>query len=253
MNWIGLQTLLWREVKRFLILSIQTIIPPFITSALYILIFGNLLGSRISSINGISYIDFIVPGVLMMNVIAGSFSNTSSSIYTGKLQNSIQELLVAPLSYIEIVLGFVLAGTLRGILIGLGVYIIAIFFTTATIVNFFSFLYFLAMTSFLFATLGGIIGLWGKTFDQINIPNTFILLPLSFFGGVFHSVSLLPETLARLSFANPIFYMVNGIRSSMIGVSDVSSITAGLVILVLSLISFAWCVQLFKRGYNLRS
>ena len=141
----------------------------------------------------------------------------------------------------------------RGVLIGIGVYIIAIFFTTATILHFWQFLYFLFAASLLFSALGAIVGLWGKTFDHINLPNTFILLPLTFFGGVFHSVSMLPPAFARLSYLNPIFYMVNGIRGSMIGVSDVSSLTAGTVIAVLTLISVIWSVRLFKSGYHLRS
>lgn len=253
-NWIGLQTLLWREVKRSLILSTQTLAPPLITSLLYIFIFGNILGSRIQEIvPGVSYIDFIVPGILMMNVISGSFSNTSSALFTGRFLNFIQELLVAPLSYVEMVLGYVLAGVVRGLLIGIGIYLIAIIFTTATIANFWSFLFFLFITSFLFSSLGGLIGLWAKTFDTVNLPNTYILLPLSFFGGVFHSISLLPETIARLTFLNPIFYMVNGIRGSMLGTSDVSPLIAGTITLILAVAAFIWCVQLFKKGYNLRS
>ena len=253
MNTIGLKTLLWREVKRFCVLWIQTLVPPFLTSLLYIIIFGHLLGSRIQDIGGISYIDFIVPGILMMQVISGSFSNTSSSLYIARLQNYIQELLVAPLSYIEMVLGYVLAGTLRGIIIGLGVYLVGVFFTSATILHFGTFLYFLIFTSLLFSLLGAIVGLWGKTFDHINLPNTFILLPLSFFGGVFHSVSLLPEQFARLTYFNPIFYMVNGIRQSMLGSSDVSSFFGGSILAIMTIVAFFWCVWLFKRGYHLRS
>lgn len=254
MNYIGLQTLLWREVKRSLILSTQTLAPPLITSLLYIFIFGNILGSRIQEIvEGVSYIDFIVPGILMMNVISGSFSNTSSALFTGRFLNFIQELLVAPLSYVEMVLGYVLAGVVRGLLIGIGIYVIAVMFTTATIANFWSFLFFLFVTSFLFSSVGGLVGLWAKSFDTVNLPNTYILLPLSFFGGVFHSVSLLPETLARITYVNPIFYMVNGIRGSMLGVSDVSQVTAGVVTFVLAVGAFVWCVQLFKKGYHLRS
>lgn len=254
MNWIGLYTLYLRELRKTFKLAVQTVFPPIISSLLYILIFGNILGSRIQNIlPGVSYIDFMIPGLLMMNVISASFSNTSSSIYVGKLQNSLSELLVAPLSYTEIVLGFVLAATTRGLVVGLGVYGVALFFTTTSIAHFGLFLFFLIATSLLFASLGAIVGLWGKSFDHINLPNTFILLPLSFFGGVFHSVRLLPEWMATVSYFNPIFYMVNGIRSSMIGVSDVGATSAASVVVVLTIISFFACVRMFQRGYNLRS
>ncbi|OGL59325.1 hypothetical protein A3H10_00445 [Candidatus Uhrbacteria bacterium RIFCSPLOWO2_12_FULL_46_10] len=253
-NWVGFRTLLIKEIKRFLSMIGQTIAPPLLTSLLYILVFGHLLGSRIQEIvPGVSYIDFIVPGILMMNVISGAFMNASFAIYLGKLQSSIQEVLVAPLSYIEMALGYVLAGAVRGILIGLGVYLIAIYFTTASIMHLGAFLYFLIATSLLCSALGAIVGLWAKSFEHINIPNTFLILPLSFLGGVFHSIRLLPSSLARLSYFNPIFYMVNGIRGSMIGTSDVSSLMAGVVVGVLSLVSFIWCVYLFRIGYRLRS
>lgn len=253
-NWIGLKTLLTREIKRFLGMIGQTVAPPLLTSLLYILVFGRLLGSRIQEIvPGVAYIDFIVPGILMMNVISGAFMNASFAIYLGKLQNSIQEILAAPLSYLEMSLGYVLAGAARGVFIGLGVYFIAIYFTTATIMHLGAFLYFLVITSILCSSLGAIVGLWAKSFEHINIPNTFLILPLSFLGGVFHSVSLLPPALARISYFNPIFYMVNGIRGSMIGASDVSLGGAALVVGVMAVIVFLWCVYLFRIGYRLRS
>src|SRR3989344_4074465 len=163
-NWVGFRTLLIKEIKRFLSMIGQTIAPPLLTSLLYILVFGHLLGSRIQEIvPGVSYIDFIVPGILMMNVISGAFMNASFAIYLGKLQGSIQEVLVAPLSYIEMALGYVLAGAARGILVGLGVYLIAVFFTRATVLHFWGFCYFLLATSILFASLGAIVGLWAQS------------------------------------------------------------------------------------------
>jgi ABC-2 type transport system permease protein len=252
-NYIGVKTLVWREVKRFLTIWIQTIVPPLISASLYIVIFGRLLGERIQEIGGVPYIDFIVPGILMMNVISSSFANTSSSIYIGRFQNNIQELLVSPLSYLEIVLGFVFAGMLRGVIIGLGIYAIAIFFTAANIAHFFAFLYFLFVTALLFSALGAVVGLWAKSFDHINLPVTFILVPLSYMGGVFHSLSIVPQWLATISEFNIIFYMVNGIRYSMIGISDVPLVRAVLIVGLLTIVAIALCVHLFKRGYNLRS
>jgi len=253
-NWVGLTTLISREVRRFIKIWAQSLLPPIITSLLYILIFGHFLGSSIQEIlPGVSYIDFMIPGLLMMNVISGAFSNTSASIYIGKFQNSIQELLVAPFSYVEMVLGYIIASTLRGVLVGLGVYIIAIFFTSATILHFWFFLFFILATSILFSCLGAIVGLWGQTFDHINLPQTFILLPLSFFGGVFHSIRLLPDWVQTLSRVNPVFYMVNGIRASMIGSADVGILQAAIVVSILAIIAFILCVYLFRSGYNLRS
>jgi len=253
MNWTGLKTLLYREIKRFLGIPMQTVLPPLISAVLYILVFGRFLGPRIQTIGGISYIDFIVPGLLMMNVTSGAFSNTSSSIYIGRFQNHIQELLVSPLSYFEIVLGYVISGAARGVIVGLGTYLIALFFTSASINHFWAFLYFIIVTSLSFSAIGAIIGLWAKNFDQVNLPVTFILLPLNFLAGTFYSISMIPPALAKLSYFNPIFYMVNGIRASMIGVSDVSMGQAALVIAALTIIFTAWCVYLFKAGYNLRT
>lgn len=253
-NYIGVWTLFLREMKRSFQIPIQTIFPPLITSLLYIFVFGSILGSRISEIlPGVNYVDFMIPGLLMMNVIGSSFAGTSSNVFIGKMLHTHEEMLVAPLSYIEMVAGFILAATLRGVAIGVLIYLVAIFFTVSTIANFFTFLFFLFGTSFLFACLGAMVGLWGKTFDHINMPNTFILVPLSFMGGVFHSVKLLPDWVATASLFNPIFYMINGIRDSMLGVSDINVQISAIVLLVLTVIAFAATVRLFQSGYNLRS
>lgn len=253
-NYVGVITLFTKEVYRYLQIPSQTFVPPLLTALLYILIFGQFLGSRIEEIlPGVGYIDFMVPGLLMMNVINGAFMGTSFGLYLNRFQNAVQEVLVAPLSYLEMGFGFVVAGAIRGILTGLGVYAIAIFFTGASITHFGAFLYFLTVTSLLFSALGAIVGMWAKSFEQINIPQTFILLPLSFLGGVFHSAALLPEPYSTITRLNPIFYMVNGIRGSMIGVSDTSPAFAASVVGVLALGAFIWCVYLFKSGYRLRS
>ena len=253
-NWIGLSTLVIRETKRVFAIPMQTLFPPVITSLLYIFVFGNVLGDRIDEIlPGVGYIDFMVPGLLMMNVISSAFASTSSVVYIGKMMKTHEELLVAPLSYVEMVLGFIAAATLRGVIIGSIIYAVAVGFTASTIGNPLGFLFFLIVVSFLFASLGAIVGWWGKTFDHINLPNTFILLPLSFLGGVFHSVKLLPEWVATVTYFNPIFYMINGIRASMLGVADVSIGLAALVVVVLTFVSFSYAVWLFQRGYSLRN
>jgi ABC-2 type transport system permease protein len=254
MNWIGLSTLVVREIRRIFAIPMQTIFPPIITSLLYIFVFGSVLGNRISEIlPGVSYIDFMIPGLLMMNVISSAFASTSSVIYIGKMMKTHEELLVAPLSYVEMVLGFIAAATLRGVIVGAIIYLVAVGFTASTIGHPLAFLFFLFGVSFLFASLGALVGLWGKTFDHINLPNTFILLPLSFLGGVFHSIHLLPEWMKILTYFNPIFYMINGIRASMLGVADISISISATVVVVLTVITFSYAVWLFKRGYNLRS
>ena len=252
-NYIGLQTFVSQELLRIKRVWIQTLVTPWVSALLYILIFGQIVGRRIGAISGISYIDFVVPGLLMMNVINGAFSGTSFGLYLHRFQNAIQEVLVAPLSYFEMGIGFVAAGALRGILTGLGVFFIAIFFTSASIAHFWQFLFFLIATSLLFSSLGAVIGMWAQNFEQINLPQIFILLPMSFLGGVFHSTALLPEPYATISKLNPIFYMINGIRGSMIGVSDTNPLTASIVIIVLTALSFTLCVKLFNRGYHLRT
>lgn len=253
-NVVGLWTLVRREIVRSFGIPMQTVFPPIITSLLYIFVFGSVLGSRIAQIlPGITYIDFMIPGLLMMNVISSAFASTSSVIYMGKMLKTHEELLVAPMSYTEMVLGFIVAATLRGTIIGLAIYGVAIAFTTANIAHFGWFLYFLFGVSFMFACWGAIVGLWGKTFDHINLPNTFLLVPLSFLGGVFHSVQLLPAWVKTASLFNPIFYMINGIRASMLGVADVPLYWSALVVLVLTTLSFAWAVRLFRSGYSLRT
>jgi ABC-2 type transport system permease protein len=253
-NFVGIRTLLVKEIYRFLGIPSQTIAPPLLSALLYILIFGQFIGSRIENIlPGVSYIDFMVPGLLMMNVVNGAFMGTSFGLYLYRFQNSIQEILVAPLSYLEMGFGFMLAGALRGIVTGLGVYVLAIFFTSATIAHFGQFLFFLVISSILFSALGAIVGMWAQNFEQINLPQTFLLLPLSFLGGVFHSASLLPEPYSTLTRLNPIFYMVNGIRGGMIGVSDTSPWLAGVIVGVMGLAAFIWCVRLFQTGWRLRT
>ncbi len=253
-NWIGVATLFKREINRFMSIPSQTFVPPLLTSLLYILVFGRILGSRIQEIvPGVGYIDFMVPGLLMMNVINGSFMGTSFGLYLNRFQNAIQEVLVAPLSYVEMGIGFIIAGAVRGILTGIGVYIVALFFTHARFVDFGGFLYFLVASSILFSALGSVLGMWAQNFEQINLPQTFIILPLSFLGGVFNSIRLLPSSFAFLVQLDPIFYMVNGIRGSMIGVSDTPALFAGTIVGVMAIAAFIWCVYLFRSGYHLRT
>ncbi len=253
MNFTGFVTLTERECRRFLRVWQQTIIPPVITSLLFILIFGYSLGSRISSIGGVSYLEFIIPGLLMMGVIMSAYMNTVSSLYISKFQGSVQEVLIAPLSYWEIIFAMTIAAVLRALAVGASILIVSLLFTGFPTHNFLVLAYFIIMVSLLFSFAGIATGLWASNFDQMNIFSTFVITPLTYLGGVFYSIHMLPafwQTIARF---NPILYMVDGFRYGFIGRSDVSLWISMLLVFVLACFFFVLCVQLFKKGYKLRT
>ena len=253
MNWIGLHTNIIREIQRFLRVAIQTLVSPWISAALYIFVFGFIVGSRIAEINGVRYIEFVMPGVLMLNVISSSFSQTSSSLYFGKFVRYIEEMLVAPLSSIEIVTGFLVGGIVRGVAVGIGVYAIAIFFGAAGIEHPILFLLYSVVVAAIFSLLGLLIGLWSDSFEQLSMLNTFVITPLTFLGGVFNSIDMLPTTLQSVMRFNPFFYFVDGLRYSMTGIQE-SNLFIGWVLISFLLISFGfWVWVLFSRGYKIRS
>lgn len=251
-NWIGLYSFIKRDVMRIFRVVTQTLITPWISALLYIFIFGYVVGQRIDLIAGVRYIDFVLPGVLMMNVLTSSFSHTSSSLYFKRFIRDIEELLVAPFSHLEMVVGFVVGGIFRGVLVGVGVYIIAIFFSAATITNFPLFLFYIISVATVFSLLGLIVALWADGFEQLNLLTTFIITPFTFLGGVFYSVHMLPEKAQVLAFANPFFYFVDGIRYSMIGIREGSAPFGYILILSLILVLGSLVVALFKRGWRLR-
>lgn len=253
MNVIGLLTLTERECRRFLRVWQQTIVPPIITSLLFILIFGYSLGSRITDISGISYLEFILPGLLMMGVIMSAYMNTSSSLYISKFQGNVQELLVAPLSYWEIIASLTAAGILRGILVGLSILAVSLLFTSIHIYSVFVLVYFMVMVSLLFSFAGIATGLWANNFDQMNVFATFVITPLTYLGGVFYSIHMLPALWQDLARFNPILYMVDGFRYGFLGTSDVPLWLSMLLVLILTAVFFVWCIYLFKKGYKLRS
>jgi ABC-2 type transport system permease protein len=252
-NYTGMLTLLKREVSRFLRVWSQTIVPPIVTSLLFILIFGYSLGSRISNIQGISYINYIIPGLLMMGVIISAYANTSSSLFIAKFQKSIQEYLIAPLSYWQIVMALTLAGVLRALLVGVGILIISLIATPITISNAPILIYFITLTSFLFSFAGIITGLWAESFDKMNVFSVFLITPLTYLGGVFYSINMLPQFWQNIAKFNPILYMVDGFRFGFLGISDINIYFSMALLFVLTLIFFIWCLYLFKKGYKIRS
>jgi len=251
-NWIGFYTLSKREIWRFLKVWSQTILPTAITTVLYLFIFGFTIGRVLPSIKNITYLEFIVPGLLMMGIITSTYANNSTSIFMMKWLNFIEGILVSPLSYIEIVGAFILGGIVRGIIIGTVVYLISLFFYSGSIFNPILFIFLMIIVSLIFSSLGLITGLWAEDWDQLNIWSSFVITPLVFLGGVFHSISLVPESLQIITKLNPIFYMVDALRYSMLGISE-SNLTFGLsLIVLLAISSFFFTVYLFRIGYKIR-
>lgn len=252
-TFVALRTIWIKECTRFLRIWIQTLVPPAITMSLYFVIFGNLIGKRIGKMDGFTYMEFIVPGLIMMSVITNSYANVSSSFFSAKFQRNIEELLVAPVPNWIIVLGFVGGGVARAILIGIIVTCVSLLFVDIHIYNLGIIIITLILTSSLFATAGLINGIFAKSFDDISVVPTFILTPLTYLGGVFYSLTLLPEFWQWVSKINPIVYMVNGFRYGFLGVSDVDYLTSLGLLVVFNVALFTLAYQLINRGVGVRS
>jgi ABC-2 type transport system permease protein len=252
-NSIALKSILNKEVQRFMRIWVQTLVPPAITISLYFVIFGSLIGSRIGEMSGFDYMSFIVPGLIMMSVITNSYSNVASSFFSAKWQRNVEEMLVAPVPNWVIVAGYVGGGMARGILVGLIVTLVSLFFVDIQIHNIWIIIATVALTSATFS-LGGLINaIYAGSFDDISIIPTFVLTPLTYLGGVFYSISLLPEFWQGVSQANPIVYMVNAFRYGFLGISDVSITTAFMVIGVFIVTLFAIAMTLISKGTGLRT
>lgn len=253
MNSVGLQTFVRREIERFLRTYVQSLLSPWISALLYIIIFGAVIGSQINLIAGVRYIDFVLPGIVMLNLIQSSFSQTSFSLFFMRFARHIEELLTAPLSHFEMVLGFVVSGVVRGLTAGVGVYVIALFFSSATIAHLGLFLFYATAVSVIFSLVGLVVALWADNFEQLSILNTFVITPLTFLGGIFNSITMLPEKAQVFVRLNPFFYFVDGLRYSMIGVREADT-TVGLFIIFGMVFLFGWLVwYLFKIGWRIRS
>lgn len=251
--WISYQTLVSKEITRFLRIWTQTLLPSTMTMFLYIVVFGTFLGKRIQEVDGHSYIAFIIPGLMMMSIINNSFSNVASSFYSSKFQKSIEELLVSPMPGWVMIAAYVTGGALRGIIVGALVMMVALFFTTLKLYSLFMVIAYIILTALVFATAGFMSGMFANKFDDIAIIPTFVLTPLTYFGGVFYSITLLPETWQKISLLNPILYMVNGLRYGFLGTSDIN-VYLGLTILSGFLALFMGVnIYLVNKGYRLRS
>jgi len=251
-NLIAFYTIVRKEVVRFMRIWSQTLLPPVITQSLYFVVFGAFIGSQINDINGISYMAFIIPGLVMMGVINSAFMNVVSSFYAAKFLKNYEEFMVSPASNPVIIFGYVIGGMLRGLLVGLLIFGVSIFFVRPEIANFGVILIFIVLTAFVFA-LGGLVnGIFAKNWDDISIFPTFVLTPLIYLGGVFYSISDLPEPWQTVSKFNPILYMVDGFRYGFHGSSDIPVFYSFLMLVGFTIILFGVNVYLMRKGVGLK-
>lgn len=251
-QWIAFMTILRKEIRRYLRIWTQTLLPSAITMSLYFVIFGSLIGSRIGEMGGFTYMQFVVPGLIMMAIVTNSYSNVVSSFFGSKFNNSVEELLVSPVSNFVILMGYVLGGVTRGLLVAVVVTIVSLFFTRLHVHSYAVVVLIVVMTSMLFALAGFINAVYANSFDDISIVPTFVLTPLIYLGGVFYSMDLLPDFWAGVSKLNPLVYVVNAFRYGVLGVSDVSLPFAIGMIAVFTLAAFAFSMHLLNSGTRLR-
>ncbi len=250
--WIAYTTITRKEILRFSRIWVQTVIPPVITMALYFIIFGNLIGQRIGEMDGMKYIDFIMPGLIMMAIITNSYANVVSSFYGAKFSRHIEEMLVSPIPNFVILMGFLTGGIARGLTVGLAVTGVSLFFTDITIKYPLIVLSIALLTALLFSLAGLINGVYAKSFDDISIIPTLVLTPLTYLGGIFYYIQLLPEFWQSFSLINPILYMINSFRFGFLGISDINIWLAFSVILAFIIILFVVCMMLLNRGTGIR-
>ena len=252
MNVTGAKTLFMKEVRRFLRVPGQTVLQPLISTSLYFIVFAYTLGGRQSEVDGVPYAQFIVPGLVFLGIANNAFLNASSSFFITKIQGTLVDLLVAPLGPTELLIGFISGAMVRGILVGLLTWVVALFFTGGHLVHLGTTVLFLTLSAYVFAVLGLIAGVWAEKFEQINFFPTFLMLPLTFLGGVFYSVQHLPEPFRTISLFNPVVHMVEGLRGGMLGLPESSPLGLGLL-LGLSVVSTAVAWQMLRVGYKLKS
>jgi len=252
-KYIAFKTLLIKEVMRFARIWIQTILPPMITTALYFIIFGQLIGAQIGPMEGFRYIDYIVPGLILMAVITNSYANVVSSFYGSKFQHNIEELLVSPVPNYLILAGFIGGGLARGLSVGIAVTAVSLFFSHLHMHSILVTFSVIVLTAILFSLGGFINGVFAKSFDDISIVPTFVLTPLTYLGGIFYSINMLPPFWQKLSLINPILYMINAFRYGILGISDIGLGTSYAIILAAIALLTGVSLYLLNRGYGIRT
>jgi len=250
---IALQAIIVKEITRYFRIWVQTLLPPAITMTLYFVIFGKLIGSRVGLMDGVSYMEYITPGIIMMSVITNSYSNVASSFFSAKFQRNVEELLVAPVPTLFILLGYVFGGVSRGLITGVIVTLVASQFVELQVNNWGIVFFVVVLTSMMFATAGLVNAIFAKNFDDISIIPTFVLTPLTYLGGVFYSIKMLPEIWQTVSLGNPILYMVNAFRYGFIGTSDIPIENAIILIVVFITALFSLGYYLLSKGIGIRS
>ena len=251
--WVALKSIWAKEINRFMRIWVQTLVPPVITMTLYFIIFGNLIGSRIGEMHGFTYMQFIVPGLIMMAVITNAYANVASSFFSAKFQRNIEELLVAPVPTHVIIAGYVGGGVARGLCVGILVTAISLFFVPFQVHSWLFVGLTLLLTAILFSLAGLLNAVFAKTFDDISLIPTFVLTPLTYLGGVFYSLDLLPDFWAGVSQINPLVYVVNAFRYGVLGVSDVDITVSFTMLVGLTVVAFAYAMHLLSTGTRLRT
>lgn len=251
-NWIGLWTIIRREMQRLMRVPIQAFIAPWLSALMFIFIFGYVVGPRIATIAGHKYLQFVLPGILMMNIINAAFLQATSQVYFQRFMKFVEEALVAPLSYVEMIVGTLAAVIFRTAATAIGILVIAAVFGGVQVVSIVEFMFWVVIVSGIFGLLGIVIGLWAKSFEQLSALNIFFITPLSFVGGVFNTVEMLPPYLRWLAWGNPFFYFVNGLRHSMIGFNEAPEPLGAVLSLAMLAILSVWVWRLFSVGYGLR-
>jgi ABC-2 type transport system permease protein len=247
------RTIVTREILRYARIWIQTVLPPMITTALYFIIFGNLIGAQIGDMDGFRYMDFIVPGLIMMAVITNSYANVVSSFYGSKFQRHIEEMLVSPVPNYIILTGFIAGGTARGLTVGVAVTLVSLLFTPLSIHNPWVMLSMIVLTAILFSLAGFINGIYAKSFDDISIVPTFVLTPLTYLGGIFYSITMLPPIWQHVSLATPILYMINAFRFGFLGVSDIPLTASYAISLGFIALLYTFSIHLLRKGHGIRT
>ncbi len=252
-QWVAFLTLVTKEIRRFTRIWPQTLLPPAITMTLYFVIFGNLIGPRIGEMDGFGYMEFIIPGLIMMAVITNSYANVVSSFYGSKFQRHIEEMLISPVPNYIILIGYVSGGVARGLTVGVAVTVVSLVFHPLNIHSLWVMFSMIILTAILFSLAGLINGVYAKSFDDISIIPTFVLTPLTYLGGIFYSISMLPEFWQQLSLANPILYMVNAFRYGFLGVSDISLLTSYAISIGFIIALYVFSLYLLRKGHGIRT
>jgi ABC-2 type transport system permease protein len=250
---VAYQTIATKEILRFTRIWVQTVLPPVITTALYFIIFGNLIGPRIGEMEGFGYMEFIIPGLIMMAVITNSYANVVSSFYGSKFQRHIEEMVISPTPNYIILLGYITGGVARGLIVGIAVTVVSLLFNPLNIHSLPVMLSMILLTAVLFSLAGLINGVYANSFDDISIIPTFVLTPLTYLGGIFYSISLLPEFWQSASLANPILYMVNAFRYGFLGVSDISLVTSYAISIGFIIVLYLFSLHLLRTGHGIRT